>query len=369
LAKDIREGIVIKLPGLAIQPNKEWLNRTWWFLVTLGEAYFGLDDCENAEVWLTKAAGLPKVPDWEQETTARQLAALLRIKQNLEGRGGPKVKEGARDVLLKFLGKNAAATESVVRGKVGLALSGGGFRASLYHVGVFAKLAELDLLRHVEYLSCVSGGSIVGAHFYLEVRNLLQQKSDAAITREDYIDIVRRLEKDFYEGVKTNIRNGEPNGQGSSPDADGYDPYSYGRSRYGVGSGGNGDGPGAEPRQPSGPGAYNQDNTAPLGPGDSKGSLVTDDGLTRTYVIHTPANYDPKKSYPLVLATAKPASASLVMYRLLVTLVPTGPTRTTGKLAKPKPPYLALPSSSIVSSNPTVKIYAPQENFGIFYLS
>ena len=60
-----------------------------------------------------------------------------------------------------------------IRGKVGLALSGGGFRASLYHIGVLAKLAEPDLLRHVEYLSCVSGGSIIGAHFYLEVRKLL----------------------------------------------------------------------------------------------------------------------------------------------------------------------------------------------------
>ena len=49
-----------------------------------------------------------------------------------------------------------------------------------------------------------------------------------------------------------------------------------------------------------------------------------------------------------VEATAKPASASLAMYRLLVTLVPTGPTCTPGKLAKPKPPYLALPSPSIV---------------------
>ena len=114
--------------------------------------------------------------------------------------------------------------------------------------------------------------------------------------------------KAYGRGPKANPYNpdphppglGEPNGQGSSPDADGYDPYS-GRSRYGAGSGGNGDGPGADLRQPNGPRGYGQVNTAPLGPGDSKGSLVTDDGLTRTYVIHTPANYDSKKSYPLVL--------------------------------------------------------------------
>src|SRR3990172_10793035 len=83
--------------------------------------------------------------------------------------------------------------------RLGLALSGGGFRASLFHIGVLARLAEVDLLRHVEVLSCVSGGSIVGAHYYLEVRHLLQQKP--AISREDYVDLVRRLQKDFLEGV------------------------------------------------------------------------------------------------------------------------------------------------------------------------
>lgn len=31
--------------------------------------------------------------------------------------------------------------------KLGLALSGGGFRASLFHIGVLARLAERDLLR------------------------------------------------------------------------------------------------------------------------------------------------------------------------------------------------------------------------------
>jgi predicted acylesterase/phospholipase RssA len=30
--------------------------------------------------------------------------------------------------------------------KLGLALSGGGFRASLFHIGVLARMAELDLL-------------------------------------------------------------------------------------------------------------------------------------------------------------------------------------------------------------------------------
>ena len=206
LAHEIRQDIVAILPTLPQQPGLAWLHETWWFLVTLGEAYFACDDSQNAEHWLRQAAALQDVSDWEQESTARQLAALLHLKENIASRGGAAVAPGLRDVLRTFLGHNAAAIESAVRGKVGLALSGGGFRASLYHIGVLAKLAELDLLRHVEYLSCVSGGSIIGAHFYLEVRKLLQDTPDAEITRQDYIDIVRRLETDFFEGVKSNIR-------------------------------------------------------------------------------------------------------------------------------------------------------------------
>ena len=55
-------------------------------------------------------------------------------------------------------------------------------------------------------LSTVSGGSIVGAHYYLEVRNLLQSKKDNDITREDYILIVRRIQDQFLAGVQRNLR-------------------------------------------------------------------------------------------------------------------------------------------------------------------
>lgn len=52
-------------------------------------------------------------------------------------------------------------------GKLGLALSGGGFRASFFHLGVLARLAEEGLLRQVEVISTVSGGSIIGAAYYV----------------------------------------------------------------------------------------------------------------------------------------------------------------------------------------------------------
>jgi len=47
--------------------------------------------------------------------------------------------------------------------RIGLALSGGGFRAAAFHLGVFRKLEELRLLDKIDLLSCVSGGSIAGA--------------------------------------------------------------------------------------------------------------------------------------------------------------------------------------------------------------
>ena len=44
--------------------------------------------------------------------------------------------------------------------KIGLALSGGGFRASFFHLGVIKRLEELGLMEKVDKVSTVSGGSI-----------------------------------------------------------------------------------------------------------------------------------------------------------------------------------------------------------------
>lgn len=47
--------------------------------------------------------------------------------------------------------------------RVGLALSGGGFRAAAFHLGVMRRLAALGILEHIDLFTCVSGGSIAGA--------------------------------------------------------------------------------------------------------------------------------------------------------------------------------------------------------------
>lgn len=51
--------------------------------------------------------------------------------------------------------------------KLGLALSGGGFRAAAFHLGTFGALDALGVLNDVAVLSTVSGGSIIGAAWVL----------------------------------------------------------------------------------------------------------------------------------------------------------------------------------------------------------
>lgn len=68
--------------------------------------------------------------------------------------------------------------------RIGLALSGGGFRAAAFHLGMLRKLHGLGLLKGVDLLSCVSGGSIAGATLALNWTAGL----DVAIARlDDYL--------------------------------------------------------------------------------------------------------------------------------------------------------------------------------------
>jgi predicted acylesterase/phospholipase RssA len=217
-AVEIRSKIAETLVGMSEKDPS--LKKQWWFLATIAEAYLGLKDYKEARKWLKDAAQLDNVPEWERESTIRQLAQLARLLDETASDSGEEWESEAwrtlRDSLKEIYGKERddeaadyiadAACASAFTGSVGLALSGGGFRAAFYHIGVLAKLAEMDLLRKVEALSCVSGGSIIGAHYYLEVRKLLSEKPDHEITKGDYIEIVKRIEKDFLAGVQTNIR-------------------------------------------------------------------------------------------------------------------------------------------------------------------
>ena len=67
---------------------------------------------------------------------------------------------------MHFPTDQAMAPPTVVSSKragLGLALSGGGFRATLFHLGALRRLNELGILSSVSHISSVSGGSIMAA--------------------------------------------------------------------------------------------------------------------------------------------------------------------------------------------------------------
>lgn len=98
------------------------------------------------------------------------------------------------------------AGEATEPGRLGLALSGGGFRAAFFHLGVLAQMARQGLLPQVEVISTVSGGSVIGALYYLHVRRLLQGAPDADVGPDDYVRLVDAMANDFRGAVQRNVR-------------------------------------------------------------------------------------------------------------------------------------------------------------------
>lgn len=62
----------------------------------------------------------------------------------------------------------AETTDSGPAPGIGLAISGGGYRAMLFHLGSFLRLFEVGLLKKLDRISSVSGGSITSAKIALE---------------------------------------------------------------------------------------------------------------------------------------------------------------------------------------------------------
>lgn len=199
IVKSLRKPDYEKIEKVEFEKN----SRTWWFKATLAEACFGRGKYVAARLYLNMRHDL-EVPEWELESTARQLVALYSILPD-ESEDEKRRKRAALAVLAEFL-PSSSLIAPLASGKVGLALSGGGFRAALFHIGVLARLAELDVLRHVEVISCVSGGSIVGTCYTLALRQLLERKPDQDIGRCDYIQLVNDLVVKFPQGVQKNLR-------------------------------------------------------------------------------------------------------------------------------------------------------------------
>jgi predicted acylesterase/phospholipase RssA len=70
---------------------------------------------------------------------------------------------------------------------IALALSGGGFRATLFHLGVIRFLKEYHLLGRVQYVCSVSGGSILAAHLVLNWAAYLGEFDKVADQLLDFI--------------------------------------------------------------------------------------------------------------------------------------------------------------------------------------
>ena len=82
---------------------------------------------------------------------------------------------------------------TIDREAVGLALSGGGFRAALFHIGSLIRLNELGLLSKLLQLVSVSGGSIAAAHLGLIWPKLRFENDVAVNLKETFVEPLRKF--------------------------------------------------------------------------------------------------------------------------------------------------------------------------------
>jgi predicted acylesterase/phospholipase RssA len=83
--------------------------------------------------------------------------------------------------------------------KLGLGLSGGGYRAANMHLGVLEEMHNQDILRYVDVISTVSGGSIIGSYWvyhYAENYKLASEGNRDSLFidfKRDFIDRVLKV--------------------------------------------------------------------------------------------------------------------------------------------------------------------------------
>ena len=75
--------------------------------------------------------------------------------------------------------------------KIGLALSGGGFRATLYHLGMVRFLRDAGILPKVTHITAVSGGSIFAAHLGLNWGRYNGSESEFDAAAAELLSFVR----------------------------------------------------------------------------------------------------------------------------------------------------------------------------------
>jgi len=76
--------------------------------------------------------------------------------------------------------------------RIGLALSGGGFRATLFHLGVVRLLNETGQLSQVKRIGAVSGGSILAAHLVLHWKQYTGSNEDFDKAAQEIVQFVQK---------------------------------------------------------------------------------------------------------------------------------------------------------------------------------
>lgn len=92
----------------------------------------------------------------------------------------------------------------------GLALSGGGFRAAVYHLGVIRLLRDTGLLSQVSHITAVSGGSVIAAHLALNWERYNGSDKDFQAASDELIqflqiDVRNRIVRRFPLAAFANI--------------------------------------------------------------------------------------------------------------------------------------------------------------------
>src|SRR5262245_22748927 len=83
--------------------------------------------------------------------------------------------------------------------RMALCLSGGGYRAAIFHLGALRRLNEVGILSKVDTITSVSGGSIIAAHWATCVRPWPMPESV-------FPDWENKVEVPFHRFVQRNIR-------------------------------------------------------------------------------------------------------------------------------------------------------------------
>ena len=79
-------------------------------------------------------------------------------------------------------------TDQAPKEGIGLCLSGGGYRAMLFHVGALLRLYELGVLTEVDHISSVSGGSITSALMALRWEDLLAARDASPAAKREIFE-------------------------------------------------------------------------------------------------------------------------------------------------------------------------------------